>query len=81
MQNTTGGLSGPYSARNAFRNSSPFITGMFQSSSTQSGICARQASSACWPSPASATVEAVCLQDASRDLAHDAAVIDHKADA
>ena len=47
VQNTTGGFSGPYSARSCLRKSNPFITGMFQSSRTQSGICARQASSAC----------------------------------
>src|SRR6218665_1593141 len=53
VQNTT--LTPPPSgiARRAVKNSIPFMTGMFQSSSTSTGISARQASSACAPSAAS----------------------------
>ena len=53
----------------------PFITGMFQSSSTASGICLRQVSSACWPSAAS-DLEAQILEDPARDLADHAAIVD-----
>ena len=47
VQNTTFGESPPGSRRSALRKSMPFITGMFQSSRTASGIAERHASSAC----------------------------------
>ena len=53
VQNTTIGTSPPGVALSALRNSMPSITGMFQSSSTPSGILRLQASRASLPSAAS----------------------------
>src|SRR6266851_3820008 len=53
VQKTTTGTAPPLIRRRARRNSMPFITGIFQSSSMASGICRKQAAMASWPSAAS----------------------------
>ena len=57
------------------------MTGMFQSSSTQSGMLARQAFQRLLAVAGLGDGEAVRFQDAAGDLAHDAAVIDDEANA
>src|SRR6185437_8478724 len=59
VQKTTTGLSPPAARRSCRRKSRPFITGMFQSSSTTSGIFLRQASRASLPSAASSMTKCI----------------------
>ena len=57
----------------------PSITGMFQSSSTASGIAMRHCSSAVAAVLGLRRGEVKLLEDAPRHLADDGAVIDHQA--
>ena len=78
-QNTTFGRSPPGSRRSRRRNSSPFITGMFQSSRMASGMAARHQASASHAVAGLGDLEAQILEDAAGDLADHPAVVDDQA--